>query len=69
MATKVCAVWPLAYPIFCWPKTGLPSQKFLEPLLDGNGNERFVVFKDEDEDSSVTIAVYLARPSLYVFNG
>ena len=23
----------VAYPIFCWPKTGLPSQKFLEPPL------------------------------------
>ena len=23
----------VAYPIFCWPKTGLSSQKFLEPPL------------------------------------
>jgi len=23
----------VANPIFCWPKTGLPSQKFLEPPL------------------------------------
>ena len=23
----------VAYPIFCWPITGLPSQKFLEPPL------------------------------------
>ena len=39
LITKPLFIWDIlkcvAYPIFCWPKTGLPSQKFLEPLHSG----------------------------------